>query len=591
MRLRAHVLPFALLLAGTCADAGAHAAQDTAPASTPAATPADADDTPPPAPAGADQITVLTAARIHTEDLAQPQVAAIAWDGQGRIVATGTASELRKRYPKARRIDAGQATVVPGLIDAHAHMMELGYALLRADLSGAASKEEVIQRLRDFAATAPADTWIQGWGWDQNRWPGQQFPTAADLDAAFPDRPVWLVRIDGHAGWGNSAALRAAEAAAGARPLAGDWQPDGGRIVREGGQASGVFIDAAMRLVEKAIPAPTGAYRELALQRALEAAVRNGLTGVHDMGVSREDLALMRRFADEGRLPLRIDAYADGDRDALADLCAHGLYRHPGGRLQMEGVKLYIDGALGSRGAALLADYSDDPGNRGLLVTDPAAYAIAVYKARDCGVQVASHAIGDRGNRLVLDTYAQALAGSTAQPDSRWRVEHAQVVAAEDIPRFAQLKLVASMQPTHATSDMPWAGDRLGPARLEGAYAWRRFLDLGVPLALGSDFPVEQVDPRLGLFAAVNRTDRDGHPPGGWLPGQKLTAAEALRGFTATAAWAGHDEGEVGRLAPGLRADFVVLDRDPLAIPAAELDDLKIQATWVDGQPVYEANP
>jgi predicted amidohydrolase YtcJ len=204
-------------------------------------------------------------------------------------------------------------------------------------------------------------------------------------------------------------------------------------------------------------------------------------------------------------------------------------------------------------------------------------------------VQVATHAIGDRGNRLVLDTYAQALAGSGVRPDPRWRVEHAQVVDPEDIPRFAQLRLVASMQPTHATSDMPWAEDRLGPERLEGAYAWRRFLDLGVPLALGSDFPVEQVDPRLGLYAAVTRQDRNGQPPGGWLPGQRLTAAEALRGFTATAAWAGHDETEVGRLAPGLRADFVILDRDPLAVPAAELDDLKIKATWVDGHAVYEA--
>ncbi|AKC85872.1 amidohydrolase [Pseudoxanthomonas suwonensis] len=572
MRLRAPIAPFALLLAGACAAATAQAQEE---GGAPAAAP--------------DSITVLTAARIHTEDRARPQVTAIAWDGQGRILATGAARDLRRQFPGARHVDAGKATVVPGLIDAHAHLMELGYALMQADLTGAASKDEIIERLRAFAATAPADAWIGGWGWDQNRWPEQQFPTAADLDAAFPDRPVWLVRIDGHAGWGNSAALRAAEALAGARPLAGDWQPDGGRIVRDGAQATGVFVDAAMRLVERAIPAPTAAYREEALKRALDAAVSNGLTGVHDMGVSRADLALMRRFADEGRLPLRIDAYADGNREALADLCEHGLYRHPGGRLQMEGVKLYIDGALGSRGAALLADYSDEPGNRGLLVTDPTAFAAAVYKARDCGVQVASHAIGDRGNRLVLDTYEQALAGAGVRPDHRWRVEHAQVVATEDIPRFAQLRLVASMQPTHATSDMPWAGDRLGPDRLDGAYAWRRFLDLGVPLALGSDFPVEQVDPRLGLFAAVNRTDRDGHPPGGWLPGQKLTAAEALRGFTATAAWAGHDEAQVGRLAPGLRADFVVLDRDPLAIPAAELDDLQVRSTWVDGQPIYTA--
>ena len=486
-----------------------------------------------PADAAGQAVAVLTAARIHTQDRATPVATAIAWNEDGRLVAVGKAAELRRRFPKARHIDAGTATVVPGLIDAHAHLMGLGQALMLADLSGARSIEEVVERLRAFARTAPADAWIQGWGWDQNRWPGQAFPTTAELDAVFPDRPVWLSRIDGHAGWANS---------------------------------------------------------EEALRRALAAAVANGLTGVHDMGVSRENLALMRRFADEGRLPLRIDAYADGDSGALADLCEHGLYRHDGGRLQMTGVKLFMDGALGSRGAALLADYSDDPGNRGLLVTDPAAFGAAVIRARDCGVQVATHAIGDRGNRIVLDTYEYALKGRGARPDHRWRVEHAQVLASEDIPRFAQLRLVASMQPTHATSDMPWAEERLGPERLEGAYAWREFLDLGVPLALGSDFPVESVDPRLGLFAAVNRTDRQGHPPGGWLPEQKLTAGQALRGFTFGAAYAAHDEAEVGRLAPGLRADFVVLDRDPLAVPPAELDSLKVQATWVDGEPVYSAD-
>ena len=543
-----------------------------------------------PADAAGQAVAVLTAARIHTQDRATPVATAIAWNEDGRLVAVGKAAELRRRFPKARHIDAGTATVVPGLIDAHAHLMGLGQALMLADLSGARSIEEVVERLRAFARTAPADAWIQGWGWDQNRWPGQAFPTTAELDAAFPDRPVWLSRIDGHAGWANSAALRAAEALPGARKLDGQWQPEGGRIVRDGARASGVLVDEAMGLVQRAVPAPTEALREEALRRALAAAVANGLTGVHDMGVSRENLALMRRFADEGRLPLRINAYADGDSGALADLCEHGLYRHDGGRLQMTGVKLFMDGALGSRGAALLADYSDDPGNRGLLVTDPAAFGAAVIRARDCGVQVATHAIGDRGNRIVLDTYEYALKGRGARPDHRWRVEHAQVLASEDIPRFAQLRLVASMQPTHATSDMPWAEERLGAERLEGAYAWREFLDLGVPLALGSDFPVEQVDPRLGLFAAVNRTDRQGHPPGGWLPEQKLTAGQALRGFTFGAAYAAHDEAEVGRLAPGLRADFVILDRDPLAIPAAELDSLKVQATWVDGEPVYSAD-
>ncbi len=538
----------------------------------------------------AEPVAVLTAARIHTLDEARPQATAIAWDAAGRIEAVGEAAELRRRYPQARHIDAGRATVVPGLIDAHAHVMSLGFGLLQVDLAGARDMGDVLQRLRDYEKTLPPGAWLIGRGWDQNRWPGQAFPTAADLDAAFPDRPVWLGRVDGHAGWANSAAMRAAQALPRAQRLDGNWQPDGGRIERDAqGRATGLFIDTAMALVEAAVPAPGRQLRERALEQALAAAVRNGLTGVHDMGVPREDLALMRDFADAGRLPLRIDAYADGDGDALADLCANGLYRHAGGRLKMTGVKLYVDGALGSRGAALLADYSDDPGNRGLLVTEPQAYAAAVRKARDCDVQVASHAIGDRGNRIVLDTYAQAL-GNTASSDHRWRVEHAQVVALEDIPRFASLHLIASMQPTHATSDMPWAGARLGPARLAGAYAWRRFVEAGVPLALGSDFPVEQVDPRLGLHAAVTRQDAHGQPAGGWLADQRLSAAEALHGFTAGAAWAGHDEQRTGRLAPGLQADFVLLDRDPLAVPPAELDALEVRATWVDGQAVYTAD-
>jgi predicted amidohydrolase YtcJ len=306
------------------------------------------------------------------------------------------------------------------------------------------------------------------------------------------------------------------------------------------------------------------------------------------MGVSREDLALMKRLADAGKLPLRIDAYADGNQAALDDLCRDGLYQHPGGRLEMRGVKLFMDGALGSRGAALLADYSDDPHNRGLLVTSPADFEVAVRKAEGCKVQVATHAIGDRGNRIVLDTYEKVL-GARKGSDHRWRVEHAQVVSLEDIPRFARLGVIASMQPTHATSDMGWAAQRVGPERILGAYAWQRYLHSGARLALGSDFPVENVDPRLGLYAAVTRQDRDGQPPGGWQPDQRLSAEEAVRGFTSDAAWAGHDEAQVGRLQAGLRADFVVFDRDPLTVDAAQLDDLKVLSTWVDGEPVYTA--
>ncbi|MBD9435319.1 amidohydrolase [Pseudoxanthomonas sp. PXM03] len=532
------------------------------------------------------QVQVLTATRVHTSDPDRPVVEALAWDASGRVLAVGDAKALLARYPDAKRIDATGKTVIPGLIDAHGHVMGLGYALMRVDLVDARDKAEVIARLRAYEKQLPPNAWLLGSGWDQNDWPEKAFPTAADLDAAFPERPVWLERVDGHAGWANGAALRAAAAKA-VRPLEGDWQPDGGRIERIEGKPSGVFVDAAMSLVNAVVPAPDTAYRRQALEKALQAAVRNGLTGVHDMGVSREDLALMVQFADEQHLPLRIDAYADGDGAALADLCARGLYGHAGGRLQMRGVKLYADGALGSRGAALLEDYSDDPGNRGLLVTEPGALEAAMRKAHGCGVQVATHAIGDRGNRLVLDAYQRVL-GGTAKTDHRWRIEHAQVVAPEEFPRFAELGVIASMQPTHATSDMPWAQDRLGPVRIGGAYAWQRMQANGVKLALGSDFPVESVDPRRGLHAAVTRQDAHGHPAGGWRAAERLSAAEALRGFTADAAWAAHDERDVGRLAPGFRADFVVLDEDPLAVPGEQLDDLHVRSTWVDGKPVYE---
>ena len=534
------------------------------------------------------QVQVLTAKRIHTGNPEQPVATAMAWDNEGRLLDVGEAKTILANHPGAQHIEAGDATVIPGLIDAHGHLMGLGYALMLADLAGTTSKEEVVSRLRDYARSLTNDAWLLGSGWDQNLWPDKAFPMVADLDAAFPDRPVWLSRIDGHAGWANSAALRLVGKTKG-RDLKGQWQPQGGRIERDvAGRPTGVFIDGAMDLVGALIPAADRRFREEALSRALQQATSRGLTGVHDMGVSAEDLALMRDFAEAGRLPLRINAYADGNQQALQDLCANGLYQHGGGRLQMHGVKLFMDGALGSRGAALLQDYSDDPHNRGLLVTSPEDFEKAVRKADQCGVQVATHAIGDRGNRIVLDTYERVL-GERAVQDHRWRIEHAQVLALEDIPRFRSLGLIASMQPTHATSDMPWAQDRLGLGRIAGAYAWRRFLEAGVPLALGSDFPVESSDPRLGLYAAVSRQDLKGQPAGGWLPDQRLRVEEALRGFTAGAAYAGRDEQRVGRLSAGMRADFLILGADPSGMPAPGLPALELRSTWVDGKSVYRA--
>ncbi len=532
----------------------------------------------------ADPPTIISAARIHTMDVARPHVQAMAFDAQGRIIELGDTAALRKRHPQARHIDVGTATIIPGLIDAHGHVSGLGQASLTADLTGTGSKQDILLRLREFADRNPGQSWLIGRGWDQNDWPEQRFPTAADLDAAFPDRPVWLERVDGHAGWANSAALKRVP-----RDLRGDWQPEGGRIERDtSGAPTGLLVDEAMKLVENATPVADAVLLERRLSLGMQLAVRHGLTGVHDAGVRLEELRAYQRLADRGELPMRINAMADGNAAAFEALCKNGLYRHASGRLQMRSVKLYADGALGSRGAAMLAPYSDDPGNRGLLVTSVQALAEAMAKAHRCGVQVATHAIGDRGNRIVLDLYARAL-GDASSGDHRWRIEHAQVLALQDLPRLAQLHVIASMQPTHATSDMPWAADRVGQERIAGAYAWRQLIDSGARMALGSDFPVESVDPRLGLYAAATRADAEGKPAGGWRPQEMLTVAEALRGFTLDAAYAGFNEADVGSLQAGKRADFVVVAQDPLAIEPALLRALDVRATYVDGRPVFEA--
>ncbi|MFC4526617.1 amidohydrolase [Dyella halodurans] len=528
--------------------------------------------------------TLLVNAHIHTMDPAQPEATALAWGNDGRLLAVGDATDLQTRYPDAAKVDAKGSTVIPGLIDAHGHMLGLGMTHIQVDLVGTRSKAEILDRLKAFAAKLPKDAWLVGRGWDQNHWAGKQFPTAADLDGLFPDRPVYLERIDGHAVWVNSAAMKRATKA-----LDGDWQPEGGRIVRAGQKASGVLVDGAQHLVGDAMPPLTHAQTRDAYKAAFADAVAAGLTGVHDPGVSLDDFKVLQEMAAAHEIPLRLYEMADGNHAALDWLCAQGgHWADAGGRLQMRTVKLYMDGALGSRGAALLADYNDDHGNRGILVTSPDAYRTAVDKAHRCHVQVATHAIGDRGNRMVLDTY-QAVLGDDAKSDHRWRVEHAQIVALDDIPRFAQLRLIASMQPTHATSDMPWAEQRLGAERLKGAYAWQRFIHDNVPLAFGSDFPVEHVNPMLGIYAAVTRQDLNGHPPGGWLPDQRVSRLEALAGFTRGAAYAGFMENDVGMLKPGMRADFVVLDGDPLKVAPRQIADLKPMSTWVDGKVVYKA--
>lgn len=527
---------------------------------------------------------LLHNATIYTVNEDQPRVEALVFSEAGEILAAGEAAALREQYPNARSLDAGGHTVIPGMIDAHAHLMDLGTILLRADLTGTGSKQQIIERLKAFADNLPAGEWLQGRGWDQNDWPEKTFPTRADLDAAFPARPVWLERVDGHAGWANTAALKAAGLLAGEREA-----PAGGKILRGAdGGFSGVFVDKAMSLVEAAIPEPSPSFYRRALRAALDTTARFGLTGVHEAGVTLEHFKRYQQAIDFGAFPVRLYAMASGQGDLFEKLCADGPILRYGDRLIARSVKYYMDGALGSRGAALLEDYSDDPDNRGLLRHEPEAFTAMVVEAMECGLQVNTHAIGDRANRVVMDAYEKAIEKTGGGP-GRHRIEHVQILALEDIPRFAKLDVIASMQPTHATSDMPWAQDRLGAGRLKGAYAWQRLLDTGARLALGSDFPVEQVNPLLGFYAAVTRQDAQGTPQGGWFPDQRLSREQALKGFTLGAAYAAFMEDQVGSLEPGKRADFVILSNDIMQVPPAGILDTRVIATYLDGRPVYRA--
>ncbi len=501
----------------------------------------------------------------------------------GRIEFVGTSQGALERYPEARRLDVQGRTVIPGLIDAHAHLMGLGTGMLEVDLMGAKSIDEVIERLTAFAEDLPDDAWITGRGWDQNDWPGQEFPTRHDLDAAFPDRPVWLRRVDGHAAWANTAAMEVADF----DMIRQAPDPDGGRILHDlSDEPTGVFIDAAMGFIDRHVPPTNEEQYEEALRLALGEAARYGLTSVHEAGISLQTVDLYRRAIDEDWFTVRLYGMIGGRGQTFDHFCENGFIDGYGDRLTVRSVKFFMDGALGSRGAALLDDYSDDPGNDGLLMVEPPTFQENVRDAFECGFQVNTHAIGDRGNREVLNAYARAQAEVVAH-SGRHRVEHAQIVSPDDIPRLANLGLIASMQPTHATSDMYWAEDRVGSERIHGAYAWRSYLNHGVRVAFGSDFPVERVDPLLGFYAAVTRQDADGWPEGGWYPEERVTREEALRGFTLDAAYAAFQEDELGSIEAGKWADFVILADDIMTISAEKILDTHVVATYVGGREVY----
>ncbi|MBA3463592.1 MAG: amidohydrolase [Deltaproteobacteria bacterium] len=508
-------------------------------------------------------------------DPAHPHAEALAIRG-GVIVAVGDKAEIEKLDAK-RVIDARGATVTPGLIDAHCHLYGLGVDNDSVSVRALGSEEETVKVVGLAAQGRPAGEWLLGRGWDQNRWPGQQFPTKASLDAVVGDRPVVLRRVDGHASWVSSKALELA----GITKSTPD--PAGGKILRDAkGEPTGVLIDNAGDLVDAKMPAATPAIRERRIRAAARQAVAAGITGVHEMGIDDATAEVYAKLAAGNELPLRVHAFLAGDPTRLDRLARPPA--PPIGRFEMRGVKFFADGALGSRGARLYEPYVDDPKNSGLWVTEPGQLSAGVEAAVSHGWQVAIHAIGDAGVGAVLDAY---LAAQRAHPgDHRLRIEHTQVIAPPDIARMVAARAIASMQPTHATSDMPWAEQRVGAKRIAGAYAWRTMLDRKIPLAAGSDFPVEDVAPLLGIYAAVTRQDAKGNPAGGWYPSQKLTLDEAIAAFTSGAAYAEGHETTRGMIAVGRAADLTIFDR--ALAPDRTLLDTHVDYTVVDGQVVFQ---
>ena len=509
----------------------------------------------------------------------------------GKVRAYDDAARQLAEVGNSERVNGAGKTVLPGLIDSHGHVQGLGQEKRQIDLRGSPSLADALQRVKQFAtrhggqpgSDARRTQWLLGRGWNQVLWQGKQFPTAADLDAVIADRPVLLERIDGHASWANSVAMQRA----GITKATPD--PDGGQIIRDrNGNPTGIFIDNAMSLLNAHVPATSADERRAQLRDALQALAALGMTGVHDAGISPDDYQLYQQLGQQDHLPIRVYAMLADSPDArklLKNPPPAPLFEH---RLYLQSVKAWADGALGSRGAALMADYSDHPQHRGLLLYSAAQLRELTALGVNNGWQMNIHAIGDAGNRLVLDTLAEVARDGKARA-LRHRIEHAQVIALADIPRFNAQQVIASIQPTHATSDMNMAEARVGAERIKGAYAWRKLLDAGARLAGGSDFPVELANPFYGLHAAITRADRNGQPNGGWYPGEKLSRDEALRLFTDDAAYAGHMETITGSLAIGQYADFIVIDRDYFTVPEHDIADTKVLSTWVAGRKIYSA--
>ena len=532
---------------------------------------------------GAD--VIIRNARIYTVDPREPIAEAIAMSGD-RIARVGSEAEMMPlQGPGTRVIDAGGATIVPGLHDAHGHFVELGANLSNLDFRGTTRYQQIVEMVRARVATARPGEWVIGRSWDQNDWSSKDWPTHDALSAVAPANPVFLTRVDGHAALVNRKAMEAAGLTAATR------EPDGGRILRTAaGEPTGVLIDRAQELVESKIPPLTAAQLEAQILLADRETRKLGLTTIGDAGADATAIDAYTRLIDKGTLKTRLYVMVSGgsqarlkpffDRGPVADYAGH--------RMAVRAVKLYADGALGSRGAAMLEPYADEPATTGLLTMPPDEVYAETLAASKAGFQTAIHAIGDRANRIALDTFERVQREVPGSRALRMRVEHAQILDAVEIPRFAALGVIASMQPTHATSDMPWAPARIGRARIdEGAYSWQSLLKSGAILVSGSDFPVEEPDPMLGFHAAITRQDPAGRPPGGWTPSQRLSREQALRSFTLDAAYAAHAELLTGSLEAGKLADLVMLSNDIMQVPPREILSTKVRLTMIGGEIVY----
>ncbi len=524
---------------------------------------------------------ILTNGIVYTLDDNNHMTEAVAISGD-RIVGLGSTADILDKYRADTVIDLKGKSVYPGFIDGHAHILGEGGRLQNLDLVGTKSAEQIAGMVKERVNNTKAGEWIVGRGWDQNDWHEMKFPTAQVLDSVSPWNPVLLRRVDGHAAWTNSAAMKLASLTETTE------DPTGGKIIRNAnGRPTGVFIDNAIDLVSKAIPSLTEEEIGERLKLALDECASFGLTEVHDMGVGLDVIRHYKRLIDAGKCPIRIYGAIDYGGETWKYYLEHGPENSYGGDfLAIRAVKMYMDGALGSRGAAMVEEYSDDPGNRGLTMMRGEEMDSACRDALTKGFQVCTHAIGDRANNITLSAYERILKNITAE-SPRWRVEHAQILLPEDIGRFKKLGVLPSMQPTHATSDMEWVEARVGPERAKGAYAWRSILETGSIISGGSDFPVEFVNPLLGIYAAITRQDRNGTPPQGWYAEQKMTRKEALRAFTQWPAYAAFQEKEKGTLEIGKWADLTILSKDIMKIPPGEILTTDVEMTIVGGRVVY----